>query len=286
MNTAKTDKERDTVPPIAELIGITFKALKELGGSGTNDEIFNKVVEIENFSDNVLNKTRKGKSEIAYHIAWARTALRVNGIIENVGRSVWAISGAFKDKAEVDGKAIYGFLNASRKKSEDALSTTAEDIEKELDKPWREELLAKLKEVAPTAFEELTLQMLRRCGLDNLSLTKKSGDGGIDGLGQIKLNSIISMNVAFQCKRYKDTVSSPAIRDFRGSLTSNQMGLFVTTGNYTKEAREEAQLPGKTAIELIDGEKLVEKLEELELGLRKTKDGKYEIDPNFGWKVS
>ena len=68
----------------------------------------------------------------------------------------------------------------------------------------------------PYAFERLTQRVLRECGFTQVEVTKKSGDGGIDGTGKLRINGIFSFNIAFQCKRYQGGVSSADIRDFRG----------------------------------------------------------------------
>ncbi|MDE5883650.1 MAG: restriction endonuclease, partial [Oscillospiraceae bacterium] len=131
----------------------------------------------------------------------------------------------------------------------------------------------------PYAFERLTQLLLRECGFDDVHVTKKSGDGGIDGTGKLKIG-ILSFQVAFQCKRYRGVVGSPEIRDFRGSLTTNiEKGIFITTGSFSKQAVEEASTPGKQRIELIDGENFISKLAEFGIGLKERKD--YEIDENF-----
>ena len=82
-------------------------------------------------------------------------------------------------------------------------------------KPWRQQLANVLQNMDPYGFERLSQRLLRECGFTQVSVTKKSGDGGIDGTGKLKINGIVSFNVAFQCKRYKGLVSSGDIRDFR-----------------------------------------------------------------------
>ena len=52
--------------------------------------------------------------------------------------------------------------------------------------------------------------------------------------------SLLSFKVSFQCKRYKGSVSSGEIRNFRGSLGSSDRGLFITTGYFSEEAKKEA----------------------------------------------
>ena len=96
----------------------------------------------------------------------------------------------------------------------------------------------------------------------------------------ISIVGIFSFNVAFQCKRYKGQVGASAIRDFRGSLGTNiEKGVLITTGAFTKAAKEEASSEGKRLIDLMDGEELINKLAEYGIGLNEVKS--YEVDEDF-----
>ena len=157
------------------------------------------------------------------------------------------------------------------------------DVPEEV-RPWRKKLYKVLLEMDPYAFERLTQRLLRECGFDDVRVTKKSGDGGIDGSGKLKINGIFSFNIAFQCKRYQGTVGAPEIRDFRGSLTTDiEKGVFITTGSFSKQAVEEASNPGKQQIDLIDGEDFITKLAQFGIGVREIKD--YEIDEEYFKKI-
>ena len=136
----------------------------------------------------------------------------------------------------------------------------------------------------PYAFERLSQRLLRECGFSQVEVTKKSGDGGIDGTGKMRIGGIISFNVAFQCKRYKGLVSAGDIREFRGSLTNTiEKGVFITTGTLSRAAREEATSLAKQQIDLIDGEEFISKLAEYGIGLKEVKD--YEIDEEYFNKI-
>ena len=132
----------------------------------------------------------------------------------------------------------------------------------------------------PYAFERLAQRLLRECGFSDVQVTRRSGDGGIDGTGKLRIQGIFSFNVAFQCKRYKGQVGAGAIRDFRGSLGTNiEKGVLITTGAFTKAAKEEASSEGKRLIDLMDGEELINKLAEYGIGLNEVKS--YEVDEDF-----
>lgn len=111
-------------------------------------------------------------------------------------------------------------------------------------------------------------------------MTGKSGDGGIDGIGILQVNALVSFKVLFQCKRYAGSVAVAQVRDFRGAMMGRaDKGIILTTGTFTSEARKEAIRDGAPQIELVDREKLIEMLEQLELGLKPRTT--YEIDAGF-----
>jgi restriction system protein len=122
--------------------------------------------------------------------------------------------------------------------------------------------------MAPGSFERLAQRLLRESGFLRVEVTGKSGDGGIDGVGVLRIAALLSFHVYFQCKRYKGTVSSGAIRDFRGAITGRtDKGLFITTGTFTADAKREATRDGAPPIDLVDGDRLCELLKSLNLGV-------------------
>ncbi|MBP3677273.1 MAG: restriction endonuclease [Agathobacter sp.] len=279
------------LPGYPALIEVTFLAIKELGGSGKNNEINEKAVQLLNLSDEVLAVPHLGStslSEVYYRLAWARTLLKNYGAIVNSARCVWSITPEFSNRDSVDGD----YIDKNCKKA--SKSPNAETPEQQMEeagvevpeevRPWRKKLHNVLLNMNPYAFERLTQRLLRECGFDDVHVTKKSGDGGIDGTGKLKINGIFSFNIAFQCKRYQGSVGAPDIRDFRGSLTTDiEKGVFITTGTFSKQAIEEASNPGKQQIDLIDGEEFISKLAEFGIGVREIKD--YEIDEDYFLKL-
>lgn len=291
-------------PTYTELIIPTYDALKQLGGSGTNNEIYEKVSTNLCLSDEVLDEPHLGslnQSEVEYQLAWARTYLKNYGIIVNSARSVWSITSEYASGLTVSAKEIVAFTvqknaqkremannnemqNNQAEKPEDDISSNDEVEFPDEVKPWRQQLANVLQNMDPYGFERLSQRLLRECGFTQVSVTKKSGDGGIDGIGKLKINGIVSFNVAFQCKRYKGLVSSGDIRDFRGSLTTDiEKGIFITTGSFSKAAKDEATTPGKKQIDLIDGEEFISKLAEYSIGVKEVKT--YEIDEDFFAKI-
>ena len=274
---------KSSVPKYGKLVSVTYLALKDLGGSGKNDEINEKAAELLGLSDEVLeipHLNSTSLSEVNYRLAWARTVLKKFGAISNSARSVWTINPEYSNINEVDGEAIYKeHSKASAKKEKSIDEDNSDDVPDEV-RPWRKKLYEVLVKMNPYAFERLTQRVLRECGFTQVEVTKKSGDGGIDGTGKLRINGIFSFNIAFQCKRYQGVVSSADIRDSRGSLTTNiEKGVFITTGSFSKAAIEEACSPGKQQIDLMDGEEFISKLAEFGIGVKEVKD--YEVDEAY-----
>lgn len=289
----KVDKK--LVPRYIDLIVPAFLALKDLGGSGSNDEILTCVISNLQLPDDVVDFPHKGStslSELAYQLAWARTYLKKYGAIENSTRAVWSIRPEYAQESTLDAKHVVQTVKAENRQQKIAGTQVAEDDNPEDDgvespdevKPWRQRLLEILQNMDPYGFERLSQRILRECGFSQVEVTKKSGDGGIDGTGKLRINGIFSFNVAFQCKRYSGVVGAGVIRDFRGSLTQNiEKGVLITTGSFSKVAKLEATDPGKQQIDLIDGEGLVDKIAEYAIGVREVKS--YEIDEEFFKKI-
>lgn len=138
----------------------------------------------------------------------------------------------------------------------------------EEDPGWKDRLLKRLQSIEPAAFERLSQRMLRESGFTKVEVTGQSGDGGIDGVGVLRVN-LISFQVLFQCKRWKGSVGSGVVRDFRGAMQGRaDKGLIITTGTFTPEARKEATRDGAPAIDLIDGDLLCDLLKEHKLGVK------------------
>ncbi len=281
----KKTKSKHKAPGYAELFLDTLKVLAELGGSATIKEIYDGVVQRRNFPDDVVDEMHTGSTvvtELEYQLAWSRTYLRKSGLILRSKNGVWALTkdGLEKSKASsIDKKAIIKAVSAESDTSDDNTDGN-NPLEIEERRPWKDSLAEILHAMNPYAFEVLAQRLLRECGFLDVHVTKKSGDGGIDGTGKLRLNGIFSFNVAFQCKRYQGQVGAAEIRDFRGSLDNNiEKGVLITTGSFSKAAREEASAPGKKQIDLMDGNDFMDKLAEYGIGL--TPRTEYEIDEAY-----
>lgn len=273
-------KKDSILPSFDELIIPTLKALVSLGGSGSIDEINQKVYEIANISDDILSIPHKedeeGRSEVDYRLAWSRTYLKKFGLIENSARGIWSLVNANINPDKYNYLDIVRSVreqnkeDKSNKKDADNKAISEDDIANEVEssEEWKDKLLQVLYNISPSAFERLSQRLLRESGFSQVEVTGKVGDGGIDGKGIIRVSGLLSFHVIFQCKRYKGSISPSQIRDFRGAMQGRaDKGLFITTGTFTREAIKEATRDGAPPIDLIDGESLCDKLKELNLGI-------------------
>ena len=191
---------KSTVPRYGDLITATYAALKALGGSGKNEEINEKVVELLSLPDEVLeipHLNSSSLSEVNYRLAWARTLLKKYGAITNSARGVWSIMPEFSDVEAVDGNVIEKARHKNGTSAKDTLiSDDLEDVPEEV-RPWRKKLYEVLTKMNPYAFERLTQRVLRECGFTQVEVTKKSGDGGIDGTGKLRITGYSALTLRF-----------------------------------------------------------------------------------------
>ncbi|MCG6142712.1 restriction endonuclease [Leptospira mtsangambouensis] len=265
------------LPTYDEMMNPLLNSLKELGGSGTIDEINEKVFNLMQLPNNILeipHGDKGSRSEVEYRLAWTRTYLKRAGFLENSSRGIWSLTKASKDINELNPKDVVNLVRSISKSEKKEKNEISEFDSNDLDAPeefqdWRITLKNILFDIKPDAFERLFKRILRESGFHQVEVTGKSGDGGIDGKGIFRIAGFISFNVLFQCKRYREnSITASEIRDFRGALQGRaDKGLFVTTSSFTRDAVKEATRDGAPPIDLIDGDALLDKLKELKLGL-------------------
>ncbi len=270
------------VPSFDSLMNPLLDALRELGGSGTIDEIYEKAVELIQLPHEVVsvihNSDRGNQTEISYRLAWARTYLKKYGLLENSSRGVWSLTSKAKEIESVDPAEVTRFVRESARreqaKNQDIEKATLDlspECEAEQGEEWREELHYILTQnLDPAAFERLIQRVLRESGFIHVEITGRTGDGGIDGKGIARIHGFMSFHVIFQCKKWKGSVGAAEIRDFRGAMVGRaDKGLFITTGVFTPAAIKEATRDGAPPIDLVDGDQLAEKLKEFGLGVER-----------------
>jgi len=258
------------LPTYDQLMNPLLRALQALGGSGSIEEIYDKVVELEKFPDDVLSQMhdseKSNETEVAYRLAWARTYLKKYGLLENSSRGIWSLNGKAKDLYNLSPQEVVQYVRALDKKERvsrhaEPAAETASIADTSEEPEWKQKLHAILTQtLTPAAFERLVQRVLREAGFTQVEVTGRTGDGGIDGRGIARIHGLMSFHVLFQCKRYKGSVSAGEMRDFRGAMMGRaDKGLFITTGTFTPAAVKEATRDGAPPIDLLDGNEFAQK---------------------------
>lgn len=275
-----------TIPKFDELFIPALTALKALGGSASNDELSEKVAEVVGISAEA-RETLHGDgpmSEFDYRLAWAKSYLKSYGALTNSTRGVWALGEKAEGITAKDVTAIKKFVRdkpgaGGRNTKKPSAIAIPEGEASEAS--WEDQLLDVLLAMSPAAFERLCQRILRESGFTRVDVTGRSGDGGIDGHGVLRMN-LVSFQVLFQCKRWASSVGASVVRDFRGAMVGRaDKGLIITTSTFTPDARKEAARDGAPAIDLVDGEMLCDLLKTLRLGVAVRLVEEVEIDPGF-----
>jgi restriction system protein len=270
------------IPQYQFLLWPTVVALRELGGSGSIEEIVESVLILGDYTEEqqaILHKDGP-ETELGYRLAWARTYLKGMGLADNSQRGVWSLTDEGRSVHEGQIEALrQEYISQTRRKQSPKRTTASPGSDETDTEPlgeaaeeatWQERLLDALMEMDPSGFERLAQRLLREAGFVSTQVTGRTGDGGIDGLGVYRM-SLVSFPVFFQCKRYRGSVSAGAVRDFRGAMTGRgDKGLLITTGTFTADAKAEATRDGAPPLDLIDGRRLCELLKEYELGVTTT----------------
>jgi len=272
-------RESSTFPSFADLFNPILQALRALGNSAALGELEERIAQIAGFSEEMLAEPHvrhrgssreyiSASSEFSYRTRWALTYLKKAGLVTNSVRGVWALTELGLRTEKVDRRAIVSKVRASEVAStDDVVNEQGETAEEEAS--WSDSLMELLLDLTAAAFERLAQRLLREAGFTEVKVEGRSGDGGIDGRGVLRLNDLVSMNAIFQCKRYRSNVGPAEIREFRGALAGRaDRGIFVTTSSFTPAAMSEASRDGVTPIDLVDGERLVNLLKQFRLGVK------------------
>jgi restriction system protein len=278
-------------------MGPTLDALRQLGGSGTPQEVSEQISETQKISDIKREElTASGIPRFHNQVCWARQYLVWEGYIESSKRGIWTLSStgskkhlSYEEARQIFLKWVEIFTKRRKEKKKNAIEDTPlpeakisfEDPHQQTTN-YKEKLISILRSLSARGFEELCLLLLRENGFENLKLTSRGKDGGIDGISTLRINPFVSFKVLFQCKKYneKNTVRREQIGDFRNAMLGRaDKGIFITTGYFSADAEREANREGVPPIELVDCEKLIEMFEKTELGLKAVTT--YEIELQF-----
>lgn len=290
---------KDELPRIlkfSDYVNPVLDVLKRLGGSARPAEVCPIIAKDLSLPDAILEeRLDNGVSRFENQVHWARFYLVKDGYIDSSRRGVWSLTEKGRYAARLSEGEIREMVRrvqetTARPEAVEPPATPAGratsiaieelTLPEMPDATYREQLLATMKSLPPAGFERLCQRLLRESDFEEVVVTGRAGDGGLDGHGVLQINPFVSFRVYFQCKRYDASVGAGAVRDFRGAMMGRaDKGLILTTGTFTAEAKREAMRDGVPPIELVDGERLIEMFEKLELGLRPRTT--YDLDPEF-----
>lgn len=291
---------KEGLPDLPLLMLITLDALRALGGSATIQELLDYVIEHEGISEAEQSYLMPNERDrrLNYYLSWARTYLKRGEAVENSERGVWALTETGEQITALgETQKIYAAVNEEERQRAKAKRDAKKDsspsdepvtnveidamTEEDREDDWQDTLLGELLKMPPAAFERLAQRLLREAGFVKVEVRGKTGDGGIDGVGILRVN-LVSFQVYFQCKRWGSSVGAKDIRDFRGALQGRaDKGLFITTSSFTKQASDEATRDGAIAIDLIDGARLCELLKDYSLGVKTEQVERVSIDSKW-----
>ena len=229
----------------------------------------------------LLEQTTKSEGRlIENRIAWGKSYLKRGGLVHYPQRGYVQITEKGKSAKpenvsinDIQSNVItfYEPENKSASKTsivanaspQDLIDSGFEQIEREV----KDELLSKLKEVDPYAFEKIILILLKKMGYGDFIETAKSGDGGIDGI--INEDQLGLEKIYIQAKRYSENkVRETDIRNFIGAMSGDtHKGIFVTTSSFDEKAKVKARDAHHTII-LLDGSKLVDLMHKFNVGVQ------------------
>jgi restriction system protein len=268
-----------TLPQAPQLMQPTLQAIDAAGGSATIQEITQRVVDALGLTEEQQAIPHKGgsRTELEYRLAWARTYLKLISAVENSGRGVWSITDRGRNLPEEELRQPTPESSEHRAHHVPPSLAAAQ----EADDDWKTQVLDVLAQMNPTAFERLAQRVLRESGFAKVEVRGRSGDGGIDGVGLLRV-SLIGFRVVFQCKRYRGTVGPSYVRDLRGAMDGRaDKALLITTGSFTADAKREASRDGAVPVELVDGDALCELLKTLSIGIRTSSRESIAVDQEF-----
>lgn len=276
------------IPNYRHFMWPVLRAVRALGGSARISEIVEKVIENEGFTEEqrAVQYELSPGSILEGRMGFARSALKLIGVLDNSERGVWSLTkrGHTATEEQIrDWNKEAEKERARRKRADDEAEDLSGDEAAADSDRWKTDLLERLQAMPPDAFERLAQRLLREAGFHNVEVLGKTGDGGIDGVGVYRL-SLVSFPAFFQCKRYRGAVPAKEVRDFRGAMSGRgDKGLLITTGSFTRDARKEATRDGVPPIDLVNGDHLCDLLKEYRLGvdvdIRQIED--IRVEPEF-----
>lgn len=263
-----------------------LSVLRELGGAGARLNVIDLVLDKADVSDEErAQRTGGGRIRVRNQVGWARQYLAWGGLIDGAKRGWWELTEkgwSFPLEAQNDASAFEFFKRVHAQFRGETPGAGViepgaleEEHEGEDEDALPASVLTAVLALSPDGFERLCNRLLTELGLVQLKVVGGPSDKGIDVEGLLKVNPVVSFHVGVQCKRYEGTVGPRIVREFQGALGAYDRGILMTTGTFTKEAKQQATAPGPTPVDLIDGEELSTLMIGHQLGIKQVVDEEF-----------
>jgi restriction system protein len=287
--------ETQKLPAVVGFIPRILSALRQMNGIAKAGAVKAAVVQAMSDAGEAMDEQllSSGVPKYQNDIYWARMYLVNGGLLEpakTAGHGTWKLTTqGWESPLDMSTAAAIYFQTASKGgKNKDEANMPApsgDDAQQEIQETvdWQVSLKEILWSLSDQGFEHLCAAIMTANGLDQIKVTGKSGDKGIDGMGLMYLDGagLVSIRVAWQCKRYTNgPVRSMEVRNFRGSLDhKTDHGIIFTTSTFTPDAMAESVDVGKTPIRLVPLDQLIQTLKDLKLGVGPAPD--LAVDESF-----
>lgn len=260
-------------------------ALARLGGKAKAQDVYPAVTSLfpQLTPADLVEQLPSGGSKWTNRIQWVRQRLIQNGEMESPSYGVWGITAKGLDRLRRQAAQSGASPSQNATSTASAASqipplappvapqqtpTNFEDTVEDYMTAFKAKVLQKLHDLTPEKFEEFAGVLLKGYGFQRVKVTGKSGDGGIDGHGELKVGLAV-VKAAFQCKRWQQQVGSKEVQAFRGAIQGQfEQGYFFATSTFSTAAQAESVKVGAAPVILFDGDQIVEIMIEKGIGIK------------------
>lgn len=300
------------IPKYQKMYRDLLLVLHKFGGSASRQAVVKELAKIFKLSDQALEEVSKtGGPVFSTRVSNTKLDLLWAGYVEDLSWGVWALSQKGKaiipKLNSEDPKELNNFKEevarlvsaelkkrAGKKKKKESLverfvtkmetveevERMGEDIAEVIEKFIKEAItkekgaqqLETIRNIDPFAFERLCMRLFEAMGYKDVDVTKKTKDGGIDGLGFLTFG-LVRFKVVFQAKRWKEgnKINQDQVNLLKVAMddVNAEKAVFITTSDFTRDAERRASDLG---IECVNGNRLMELLQQYELGYSKKEE--------------
>jgi restriction system protein len=255
-----------------------LKTLLDLGGKAAPKELYPRLTTVfpQLTPEELVARTPSNPSIFRWHnlIQWSRQKLVEKGEIDGSTRGVWKLTPRGRARA----------IGASDSSTELLLAqqATLKDLVYENESEVKRRIISELQNLGAADFEQFCISLLGPLGYEQLKVTKRGADRGIDGFGLFR-QGVVTIRSAFQAKRWRQNpVGRPEIDKFRGAIQGDyDHGVFLTTGRFTADAEAASIKKGAISLLLLDGQAIAESMIQNGIGVVRRPVQLFDLDPEF-----